>query len=518
MNKSSLGPLAPGPDCDQFAVLLPLLHAGELADEAGAEVRVHLASCRWCQQRLKEYDALETALRRHIASLSAAFPTLAPESVIQMVDREDTLTAPPAPGAEAPRRPRPVRRVVTWMAPLAAVLAIIVVVVAIFVSRSNPTSGMPTPAALYVGDSGHIVALRPSDGKLLWRSTAVGLGLAGTVSDGGMVYGLQLGNDGVSIVALRASDGTTAWESQPIKSLNPTIAAANGVLYYSPSTYQNGQGITYPTPAILAFRGSDGHLLWRHAFDSQNQIMSTPVVANGKVYVGVGTSLAVLRASDGVLLWRIATNLHGLSYLEQLTVTADSVYLYIQEPATSGPNPTSVDVHLAALNANSPGQRWLVDFGGSIELLPESAPVVANGVVYIGASCCVTLSDQSGNVNLYALRAADGHQLWSYQSPPVAASNGAPLVSGPVLANGALYFSTSDGFVSAVRLSDHTLLWQHQPALQGQQFFTGEASILGATDQALFVETSNGVEPSNGVILAMRTSDGGTIWQWSSAG
>jgi outer membrane protein assembly factor BamB len=516
MNTSSSGPLAPGPDCERFAALLPLLSADELTDERAAEVRAHVAACRWCQQRLKEYAALDTALRRQIASLSAEFPMIAPESVIQMVDGQETLPAPPAPGAPVFRRPRSIRRVVTWMAPLAAVLAIVVLVTAIFAARGNSSPGGPLSPALYVFDSGHIVALRPSDGALLWRSGATGVGAVGStaatpVSDGDRVYGLQLGDNGVSIVALRASDGTTAWQSSPINSLNPTLAAANGVVYFSNSTYHNGQSITHPAPAILAFRGSDGHLLWQHTFTAQDQIMSAPVVANGKIYIGVGASLAVLRASDGALLWRIASNLHGLSTQEQMTVTADSVYLLIEEPATPSPNPQPLgdtDAHLAALGANSMSERWLDDFGPEIAVSASvvAAPVVANGVVYIGLECCAAPIDQSGSVVLYALRATDGSQLWRYQVPPAEFSLG-DLVSGPVLANGALYVSTSDGYVSAMRQSDHALLWQRQPDVQGQQFFTGSTKILAATDQALFVETNFG-------ILAMRTSDGATIWQY----
>src|SRR5579885_647818 len=180
MNTASPGPLAPGPDCGRFAALLPLLPTGELTDERAAEVRAHVAACRWCQQRLKEYDALDTALRRQIASLSAEFPMIAPESVIQMVDGQETLPAPPAPGAPVFRRPRSIRRVVTCMVPLAAVLAIVVLVTAIFVARGNSSPGGPLSPALYVFDSGHIVALRPSDGALLWRSSATGVGAVGS--------------------------------------------------------------------------------------------------------------------------------------------------------------------------------------------------------------------------------------------------------------------------------------------------------------------------------------------------
>ncbi len=522
MNTSSLGPLAPGPDCERFAALLPLLSADELTDERAAEVRAHVAVCRWCQQRLKEYAALDTALRRQIASLSAEFPMIAPESVIQMVDGQETLPAPPAPGALTPRRPRSIRRVVTWMVPLAAVLAIVVLVTAIFVARGNSSPGGPLSPALYVFDSGHIVALRPSDGALLWRSSATGVGAVGStaatpVSDGGMVFGLQLGDNGVSIVALRASDGTTAWQSSPINSLNPTLTAVNGVVYFSNSTYHNGVSQTYPAPAIMAFRGSDGHLLWKDTYTNQdpaqNQIVSAPVVANGKVYVGIGPLLAVLRASDGALLWRIATNLHGLSTEEQMTVAGDSVYLYIEEPATPSPNPQPLgdtDAHLAALGANSISERWLDDFGPEIAVNASviAPPVVEDGVVYVGLQCCALPIDQSGSVVLYALRASDGTQLWSDKVPPVRVDDGAALVSGPVLANGTLYVSTSDGFVSAVRVSDHKLLWQRQAGIQqGQSIFIGGAAILAATDQALFVETNFG-------ILALRPSDGSTIWQY----
>jgi glucose dehydrogenase len=58
--------------------------------------------------------------------------------------------------------------------------------------------------------------------------------------------------------------------------------------------------------------------------------------------------------------------------------------------------------------------------------------------------------DQNGTI--YALRARDGHQLWTYHA-------NAAVKGGPALSNGILYFGDYSGRVYAVRASDGHEMW-----------------------------------------------------------
>ncbi|HEY7346889.1 MAG TPA: PQQ-binding-like beta-propeller repeat protein [Ktedonobacterales bacterium] len=527
MKTPSLGPLAPGPDCNQFADLLPLLNTAELAEARGAEARAHVALCRWCRQQLKEYTALEAALRRHIASLSAGFPAVSPEGVIDSVERQETMAAPPAPRAEAPRRPA--RRFVSWMAPSAAVLVVILLTVAIFVSRGSPSSSAPpnivspgTPSALpsgipspsgtpspvgripgvlYAitnesGDVSRVLALRRGDGKVLWRSKQSGA-FSNLVSDQGRVYVLLGDSESVSVLALSASDGSVLWQSQPQKvEFEPTLTAANGVVYFENSVYHKGdQGdpVITVAPAITAFRGSDGHTLWRYA--APDQMMSPPAVFGSSMYVGVGAGVVALRVSDGTQRWRAPLGLEGLPYLEGLGVDGSGVYAFVDERILA-PSRDDIIPHLFALRASDGGPLWRFDPTQDA----VSAPVVAGGVVYLGTGGYCDSSGLTCIDVLYALRAKDGKQLWRYETPSFTPIIAPWSLAGPLLANGVLYFVSGDGLLNALRASDQKLLW-HQRLDN-----PGLTPILALTDQAIFVQTDASV-------LALWTSDGSVIWQ-----
>jgi len=528
MKTSSLGPLTPGPDCDQFAALLPLLPSGEFADDAAAGMRAHVASCRWCQQRLREYTSLDTALRRQIAALSTEFPTVSLEGVVERVDRQEMLNIPPTPGADAPRRPPPARRVVAWMAPLAAVLVVIVLTVAIFAARgapstrlpfaatpigstptATPASGGPASAVLYtlVTDSAgasRIWALRLSDGKALWQSRQSG-SLSALVSDQGVVYAVLGDSGSASVLALRTSDGSVLWQSQPLKTqFEPALAAANGVVYFENGVYHQGdQGVPPLTvaPAITAFRGSDGHMLWRYA--APDRVVSPPLVLGDTLYLGVGTGVVAVRVSNGTQRWRASLVLQSWPFQEWLTGDGSGIYAFVGERSV---NDASIVASLYALRAMNGASLWQVGLarGGQDAV---AAPVVADGVVYVEIGSYYTSSvkgvPSSYSVVLYALRATDGAPLWRYEPPSFSETlsiSTSALLGEPILVNGVLYFIDGAGSLRALRANDQKLLWQRS--------FPDAAfdPLLAVTDQTVFVQTSSS-------ILALRISDGGIIWQ-----
>ncbi|MGH2501512.1 MAG: PQQ-binding-like beta-propeller repeat protein, partial [Ktedonobacterales bacterium] len=85
---------------------------------------------------------------------------------------------------------------------------------------------------------------------------------------------------------------------------------------------------------------------------------------------------------------------------------------------------------------------WRVVESGSQGGYRNAAPLVANGVIYVGTT--------SGTV--YALRASDGSHLWQYKAPN-------PVTSMPALLDGALYFGDDSGKLYALHASDGALAW-----------------------------------------------------------
>jgi outer membrane protein assembly factor BamB len=492
----------PGPHCNEYAALLPLLNTGELNADEAASVRAHLAGCQWCQQQAREYALVDAATRRYVNRLSTPAPVLSLEAVIGRTGVH-TLTPAPAPPAPLERRPGRVRRFAAWLAPVAAVLVIIVLAVTIFSLRHPSTGsvGGPAPDVITPLIGRYIYALKASDGSVLWQSLDSDP-ITAPISDGGMVYDLFYSNGDAILVALRAGDGSVLWESKPIPVIVPRIAVANGVVYLSTSTYYLGQAHTDVKPAVIAFRASDGRQLWR--YDAAQQFASAPVIANGKVYIGEGPALTVLRASDGKRLWSIATNFHGPSTHEEMAVTGDTVYLYIEEPAGNGPNAQGIDAHLNALGANSIVERWHVDFGNTISGV-AAPPFLANGFIYLlGISKEISQEGTEQTVE-YMIRPSDGQ--WQVKAltpiendPP----GGVQSLSGPILTGGVFYYSLPNGLVKAVEAKNFRIIWQRQLAQSAALF------NLGIIKGVLFLQGQD-------TIWALRISDGSIFWQQSIA-
>ena len=91
--------------------------------------------------------------------------------------------------------------------------------------------------------------------------------------------------------------------------------------------------------------------------------------------------------------------------------------------------------NLYALNAATGAQLWSFNIGGTpLQARTFSSPAVVNGVVYIGSEDAF---------NIYALNAATGAQLWSF-------TTGSQVESSPTVVNGVLYVGSNDHNVYAL--------------------------------------------------------------------
>src|SRR5580700_10640743 len=126
-------------------------------------------------------------------------------------------------------------------------------------------------------------------------------------------------------------------------------------------------------------------LKWSYITD--NEVFSSPAVANGVVYVGSNDSnLYALNARTGAKLWSYPT---GYQVYSSPAVANGVVYVGTDYPGG-----------VCALNARTGALLWRYPTTGTV----FSSPAVANGVVYFG----------SWDHKVYALNARTATKLWSY--------------------------------------------------------------------------------------------------------
>ncbi|HEX6853891.1 MAG TPA: PQQ-binding-like beta-propeller repeat protein, partial [Streptosporangiaceae bacterium] len=138
---------------------------------------------------------------------------------------------------------------------------------------------------LYVGAGPYLYALNPANGKARWRHLLSGAATAlpSLTPDGGTVFVDSL--DG-TLHALRTSDGHQLWSHPVSGQAQYQPAVANGVVYA-------GTG-----DSVYALTTGHGQQVWAGPVTLPGPV-SGPVVAFGTVFVGSGSRMYCLDAMDG---------------------------------------------------------------------------------------------------------------------------------------------------------------------------------------------------------------------------
>ena len=166
------------------------------------------------------------------------------------------------------------------------------------------------------------------------------------------------------------------------------------------------------------------------------------------------------------------------------------------------------------------GLLWSYTTGGAV----QAAPSVVDGVVYV----------DSGDNNLYALKASTGAKLWSFPT-------GSSEYDSPAVANGVVYVGSSDGNLYALNARTGAVLWSDSgygftglpsPAVaDGVVYFIGPEAVNASTGALLWTfcicfqinaspAVANGVFYSgslvNAVFYAIDTSTGLPLWTYEA--
>jgi eukaryotic-like serine/threonine-protein kinase len=337
----------------------------------------------------------------------------------------------------------------------------------------------------------HVLNRRNVNRLALAWSQPIGLGNtfahrpAPVVSDGYVYAGSA---DGLS--AFDADTGEVRWRRKLSIDSSPAVveAAADGVLYvggshlarYGVTAYAAGTGtalwtfytgFTVPASPVVvdgvvyvrsvdgymyALDAATGHRIWARQvsefFSSESE--SSPAVAGGKVYIGVGGGIEALDATSGDLIWQSACGgsssepspavVDGVVYVGALTQSFNEgvlcafdagtgEVLWSYEPHQLGVPEVAVDrgvVYVVvndvvlALDAGTGTEIWTREPG----VVPGAAPpALANGVLYVAGYRLAAAFDP-----------ATGDTLWT------AAIDSSNYPASPAIANGRLFISMED--------------------------------------------------------------------------
>ena len=215
---------------------------------------------------------------------------------------------------------------------------------------------------------------------------------------------------------------------------------------------------------VYAFNATTGAKIWEYTTGSV--VESSPAVANGVVYVGSGDKkVYAFNATTGAKIWEFAT---GYAVLSSPAVATGVVYVgndggkvYALD-AETGTNiweyTTGREVYSSPAVAN--GVVYVGNDGGKVYAfnattgvkiweyttgnLVRSSPAVTKGVVYVG----------SYDHNIYALNAETGVKIWEYKT-------GSSVGSSPAVANGVVYVGNKGGKVYAFNAETGTKIWEY---------------------------------------------------------
>ena len=216
------------------------------------------------------------------------------------------------------------------------------------------------------------------------------------------------------------------------------------------------QGTVYTTnhdgpPYIHAVDLFTGDVLWT---DDGHELGEAPVVVDGMVYAsGRGGILVAFDAESGDQEWVFDI---GDTSESAPTVADGTVYA------------GSEDGHLYAVDASTGDEEWHFDAGEAV----TSTPTVADGVVYVGST----------DATLYAVDVASGDEEWRFDTED--------WPQTPTVAGGTVFVSTQGAGLFALDADGNELWHFDESDLEDDLYPTMTAPIV--VDGVLYVTTSDG--------------------------
>jgi len=290
-----------------------------------------------------------------------------------------------------------------------------------------------------------------------------------------------------TMVRLDRHTGVQKWayERSYFRQMISTPCIADGKLYF-------GEGFHHDTNcAVFCLDASDGTELWR--FPTGGQTESSPTVANGKLYIGAGNDgvycLDVqksLAKKEGVVAWRFPpAEYRGrlLRFGGGMRVVGSRLYCGSAEDRDQKGDKGETAVF--CFNANNGDVIWKTPAPYPV----WSTPVVKDGLVYVTSGNGDVLEDTKNPEGpggaLQCLDAATGKEQWRIKLP-----NG--VIDSPAVDGHRIYFGCRNAHIYCVRRADGKELWKYflhspiigTPVLDSDPVYERSLSV--------FVVTTNG--------------------------
>ncbi len=300
-----------------------------------------------------------------------------------------------------------------------------------------PSSPDVVGGAVYFGGEGwgNVYSVDAQTGQTRWIWANNGSEAPSTAVAYGKVYAADYDRETIEVLDAGNGHLLGRWGYDTPAALS----VADGAIYVASFHIGN-----YHTGNVYAMDANTGEIFWNRFM--QSGVVTSPAVANGKVYVEFTTttgakaqvSLCAMDASSGTILWQFAPQ--GVSGYFPPAVSNDVVY--------AG---ASIDGqgYIYAVDAVTGGMLWRsqLPVGGSSQL---TTPAVANGVVYLGFA-----DDNDDSYGyMYGFDAHTGALLWNFN-----AAGG--IYSSAAVANGVVYFGSDDMNVYALDAGTGALLWNY---------------------------------------------------------
>jgi outer membrane protein assembly factor BamB len=257
---------------------------------------------------------------------------------------------------------------------------------------------------------GRLVAVDLRTGRQRWEFPQDGSYISPAVAGRRVFIRVESGALG-QLVALDLESGEQVWAFGPAQLSEPATGFLGGHL--TSPVVADGAVFVGAGRQVYALDAGTGELLWEFAM--ADYVSSSAAVANSHVYISDLSSLYVLDQQGGSQIWSYPTQMS----IYFSPVASEGLVLYSDAP------------NVVALDTTTGEQRWVADFSGEA-VIPAAV-----------SECCAFVKSAS---TLYALDLASGAELWRFDDNS--------FVSLPAVADGQIFAVTGLSSGTALAILD----------------------------------------------------------------
>lgn len=220
------------------------------------------------------------------------------------------------------------------------------------------------------------------------------------------------------IYCLNTVDGNILWSTPPFGASLGTPTIANGNIFV-------GIGSN-----ISCLDATVGTLLWNTQV-SGPVVSSAPTILDGRVFVGGGNTVYCLNVADGSVLWHYTTGgsvkNSPLVDSNRVYVSSSDKYLYCLDALGNSSNGTTTLLWRKQTNEN---------------FMPQPSLVLSNGLLY-----AFGWDRPTGTIypQVFCFNASDGSNQWNFTDPANLVTRGI----APAIANGYVYIGGNDNLANS---------------------------------------------------------------------